>query len=266
MRKLLFTILVAIAAGCSVTSTGNKGDPIQATGSPEDRGNDIVAEHLRRDAAPYRKDRVRFTIREQDGKTEIDEIDVWRRQTEDTTTSLSLVVKPQEDAGAGSLSIEEKGKPAVNVTYSSARNEFRETDTGKMFFGGLTAQELLGSWDMYTFKFIADRELEGSKCFELEGKLKQDGKSSIAMERILIDSETFLPLEMHLFDPNGKELRTYSRGEIKSVNGRPYVARTEVDNYVYNSHITIEILSREFPQQLDDAMFTREKLKISAKK
>lgn len=84
-------------------------------------GEDIVNEFIKRENAPYRKDHVKFTIKDKDGKTDVHEIDVWRKQTPESTFSLSLVTKPVEDAGSGSLAIEQKGKSAVNVMYSSAR-------------------------------------------------------------------------------------------------------------------------------------------------
>lgn len=262
MKSLFLTILAALALACGGPS-GPDVAPSNAAKPTANRGEEIVAEHLKRDGAPYRKDRVRFTIKEDGEKTEIFEIDVWRRQTATTTETLSIIAKPAEDAGSGSLTIEEKGKPAVNITYSVSRDEFRETDTGKMFFGGLTAQELLGEWNKYSFKLLGEATPNG---FEIEGKLKHDQKSIIASTKATFDVQNYLPVEMHLFDRSGKELRTYQKAEIKTANGQPYVAMTEVENHVYNSQITIEILSREFPEMLDDVMFTREKLKQSAKK
>jgi len=70
---------------------------------------------------------------------------------------------------------------------------------------------------------------------------------------------------LHLFDAGGKEMRTFNQREAKT-EGRPYVTKTEVENHIYNSKITIEITSREYPATIDDAMFSREKLRQSVKK
>ena len=173
-------------------------------------------------------------------------------------------------AGGGcrdrSLAIQAKGKPTVNVTYAASRDEFRETDTGKMFFGGLTIQELLGEWDKYEFKFESEHDLAGRKVVEVSGKLRQGEKSPIDVLKAAFDAQNYLPLEMHLFDASGKELRTYSKSEIKTVGDHSYIAKVEVDNHIYHSHTTIEVVSREYPDKLDDAMFTREKLKTLAKR
>ncbi len=265
MKFLITLIITFLAIGCGGKSTA---DPSVAGGGKpaSDRGNEIVEEYLKRDASPYRKDRVRFTIKEEGEKTEIFELDVFRRQANGVTTTLSIITKPEDDAGSGTLTVEEKGKPAVNVTYSVSRDEFRETDTGKMFFGGLTAQELLGEWNKYAYKFTGEVTSGGTAGLGVEGKLKDGEKSVVASNKIIFDAKDYVPLEVSLFDNTSKEIRTYKKGEIKSVNGRPYVASTNVVNHVYNSRITIEILSRELPEKLDDAIFTREKLKQSAKK
>lgn len=236
-----------------------------ASTATTDRGAEIVAEYLKRDSAPYRHDKVRFTVREDDGKTSVTEVEVWRKQADGTTTTTSTITKPAEDAGTGSLTVEEKDKSAVQTTYSKSRDEFRDTDTGKMFFGGLTAQELLGEWGKYDFKFIAERDLGGKKAFDIEGKLRSGQRSPIASMKITFDAETYLPVEMHLIDATGKEMRTYSKAEVRNVGGRTFTGKIEVDNLVYGSHTTIEVLARDYPDRLDDAIFSKERLRASAK-
>jgi len=260
-------VLVAATAACSSNPVDNSPNkPSAAKPAVADRGQEVVAEFQKRDGSPYRKDHVRFTVKDEDGKSEVSEVDVWRKQTGDTTTTVSVITKPAEDAGTGSLAIQEKGKPTVNVTYASSRDEFRETDTGKMFFGGLTIQELLGEWEKYTMRSVGDGDLSGRKVLNVEAKLKPGEKSSIDSMKISFDAENYLPLEMHLFDASGKELRTYSKSEVKNSGGHSYIGKVEVDNPIYHSRTTIEVLSREYPDTMDEAVFTRERLKNLAKK
>lgn len=254
---LLLALLV-----CSCGETPKAPEPAATATATPRSGEDIVAEFIKRENAPYRKDHVRFTIKDKEGTVEVNEIDVWRRQTGDTIASLSIVTKPQEDAGSGSLAIEEKGKPAVNIIYSSALDEYRESDTGKMFFGGLTVQELLGEWGKYNFKMLN----ESPKGFEVEGKLKEGQVSVIDSMKVTFDRQNYLPVEMQLFDSSGKQLRTYKNLEIGNANGRPYLSKTAVTNHIYHSEITIEITSREFPETISDSMFARETLKQAKQK
>ena len=266
MRFLSILLLAVFVLGCGEAPNSGSGTTPSNAAKPADRGNEIVAEFLKRDSAPYRKDRVRFTVRSESDPVEIYELDTWRRQAEKQTDTLSIMVKPAEDAGSGSLAIEADGQPTVNITYAVSRDEFRETDTGKMFFGGLTAQELLGEWNKYDYKFVAERDVDGMKAFEVEGKLKNGQKSVIAANKMLFDTQNYLLLETRLFDSGGKEMRTYRQKGIKNDVSRPYISKTEVENHVYNSKITIEILSREYPATIDDSMFSREKLKQSVRK
>lgn len=267
MKSLLLIIYVGLVFGCGGATNSTSPDPVvPETPKSSDRGNEIIAEYLKRDSAPFRKDRVRFTIKSEGDRDEIFELDVWRRQTEKGTDTMSIITKPVEDAGSGSLTIETPDQPAVIVTYAASRDEFKETDTGKMFFGGLTAQELLGEWKKYDYEFVAERDLEGKQVFEIVGKLKDGQKSVIASNRVFIDTQNYLLYELHLFDSKGKELRTFHQKDIGSANGRPYVAKTEAMNHVYISRILIDIVSREFPTSLDDSIFSREKLKQSMRK
>jgi hypothetical protein len=230
-----------------------------------DRGEEIVAEYVKRDSSPYRKDRVRFTV-ETKGETAVFELDVWRRMTDLATETLSVFVKPAEDAGTASLAILEKGKPAVNVTYSRSRDEYRETDTGKRFFGGLTAEELLGEWSKYEYRLLGEVDHNGIAAYEVEGKLKEGQSSTIAANKFVFHKQSYLPVLIRLYDTTGREIRTYSILETRTSDGRNYPVKTEAVNHVYNSRIMIEVLKREYPEKLDDTIFTREKLKELAKK
>ncbi|MBV9215074.1 MAG: outer membrane lipoprotein-sorting protein [Acidobacteria bacterium] len=267
MKRIAISLAATVAfIGCG----GVKNDTTQPTSSPvasnADRGNQIVADYQKDANAPFRQDHVRFTIRSEKDPVQIYEIDVWRRNTDSETDTLSIITKPAEDAGTGSLAIERPGEATVNMTYAASRDEYRETDTGKMFFGGLTAQELLGEWNKYDFKYLGDKPVNGRTGSEVEGHLRKGETSTIDSVKATFDTETHVLLEMHLFDNTGKELRTYTSGDIKEQSGHKYVARTEVENHVYNSHITIEVITREYPASIDNSFFQREKLKTFVRK
>lgn len=253
------------ASSCCWRS-GTDASKTAGNDSPEKRGAEIVAEYLKRDAAPFRKIRVRFTIKAEDEPEKVYELDTWRKQTAEGTTTLSQIIKPAEDSDLGSLTLEPKGQKATVITYVASRGDFRETGTNKMFFGGLTAGELLGEWNKFTFKFLGEKEVGGQKFLEVEGKLRPDADSVASRMNALFRADNYIPVELHLFDVGGREIRTYKFTDFNDDPDHPYAAKTEVDNPIYKARIVIEILSREFPVSLDDAMFTREKLKDFVKK
>ncbi|MEP6569562.1 MAG: outer membrane lipoprotein-sorting protein [Acidobacteriota bacterium] len=231
-----------------------------------ERGTQVVAEYLKRDAAPYRKQRVRLTITSTSEPLKVYELEIWRKQTEPETLTLTHVVKPAEEGDLAALSVERKGRPTINVTYVSSADEFRETGTNKMFFGGLTAQELLGEWDKYGYSLLAEKDLGGVKAYEVEGTLKPGAESAIARTRTQFRGDTYLPAEIHLFNSGGEEVRTFQVKSYRNVAGRDFVWLTEVDNHVRPTKVTIETLSVDFPEKADDAMFTRERLKQLSRK
>ncbi len=268
-HKLRAAAAALLISGCAAVFSGCSNSAPESTsssGTASNRGQQIVDEYLKRDAAPFRKSRVRFTVTEDGEAAKVYEIDTSRKQTPDATTTLTVIDVPAEDKGTASLTIQEKDKKAVVVTYAASRDEFRETDTGKMFFGGLTAGELLGEWEKYDYKFIGEKDLAGTKVLEVEGKLKPDADSVVARMTVLFRADNYVPMEMHLFAADGSELRVYKTTNVNDDPAHPYAQKMDVENKVYKSRTIIEVLSREFPATIDDSVFTREKLKASVRK
>jgi hypothetical protein len=233
----------------------------------EQRGAEVVAEYLKRDASPYRKNRIRMTISAPSEPVKVYELEIWRKQAADETLTLTHIVQPADESDLAALSIERKGQPAINVTYVSSTGEFRETGTNKMFFGGLTAQELLGEWDKYDYQLLSEKDLNGVKVHEVEGNLNTPGYSVITRSITLFRADNYLPAEMHLFNSEGKELRSFKVSKYNEVAGRDVIWVTEIDNLLRQTKITIETLAQEFPEKVDDSIFSRDRLKqISQRK
>ncbi|MBA3766811.1 MAG: outer membrane lipoprotein-sorting protein [Acidobacteria bacterium] len=225
-----------------------------------ERGAQVIAEYLKRDAAPYRRSRVRLTITSTTEPVKVYELEVSRKQTADETLTLTQLVQPASENDLASLTIERKGQSAINVTYT-ATGQFRETGTNKMFFGGLTAQELLGEWDKYDYRLLSEKEVNGTKAFEVEGTLKPSANSNIARFTTLFRADTYLPAESHLFSSDGRELRTFQFKDYHAFAGRTVASRIEIENHVRDTQVIIEVLSLSFPDRMGDEIFTREWLK-----
>ena len=260
MNKFLtLTLLVVFAASCGEQPANSNPTTQKKPSANADRGNEIVAEFLKRDAAPLRKSRVRFNITSEDG-VKLYEIDVLRKQSEGETVTLTQFIKPEEDSDLASLTVEAAGKPTVVTTYSTTLKDFRETDTSKIFFGGITAGELLGEWGKFDFRLIK----EDAGQFQLEGKLKKGESGTVARSEVTMRADNYVPTQLKLFDSSDKHIRTFDITETKSDDHGAYASKTIVDNPIYKSKTEIEILSREFPASTDPAFFTRDKLKAIA--
>lgn len=263
-RSIPFTVcLVLLLPSLALLNGCRRETPVGSDDAAmrRDRGTQVVAEYLKRDAAPYRKQRVRLTITSASEPLKVYELEIWRKQTPDETLTLTHVVQPADENDLAALSTERKGQPAVNTTYVSSTGQFRETGTNKMFFGGLTAQELLGEWDKYEYRLLNEKDLDGAKVYEVEGILKPSADSTIARTRTLFRADTYLPAEMHLFNSEGKELRTFQVKKFRNVAGREAVWLTEIENHLRPTRVTIETISIEWPDKVDDSMFTPDRLK-----
>ena len=260
--SVLLLLGLGVFSGCRRETPGGR----DYAALRHERGTQIVAEYLKRDAAPFRKNRVRLSITSASEPLKVYELEIWRKQTVAETLTLTHVVQPADESDLAALSVERKGEPTANVTYVSSTDQFRETGTNKMFFGGLTAQELLGEWDKYDYSLVGEKDLNGVKVYEVEGTLKPAGESVIARTRTLFRGDTYLPAEMHLFNSGGEEVRTFQVKTYRNVAGREAVWLTEIQNHVRPTRVTIETLSLDFPDKADEAIFTRDRLKQLARK
>lgn len=260
----VFLLSLLVGSSCKREASAPSADN---TAMRQQRGAQVVAEYLKRDASPYRKNRVRMTIAGPSEPVKVYELEIWRKQTPAETLTLTHIVQPADDSDLAALSVERQGQPATNVTYVSSTDQFRETGTNKMFFGGLTAQELLGEWDKYDYQLLSEKDLNGVEVYEVEGNLKSAGYSIIARTITLFRADNYLPAEMHLFNSEGKELRSFKVSKYGNVAGRDVIWLTEIDNLLRQTKITIEALGLEFPEKADEAIFSRDRLKqISQRK
>jgi hypothetical protein len=255
--SLLLLLGLGVSNGCGPKVPGGRDDGA----ANHERGAQIVAEYLKRDAALYRKTRVRLTITSESEPLQVYELELWRKQTAAETLTLTHVVQPAHESDLAALSIERKGEATINVTYISSMDQFRETGTNKMFFGGLTAQELLGEWDKYAYALVAEKDLNGVKVYEVKGTLKPAADSIIARTQTLFRADTYLPAEMRLFNSDDKPLRTFQVKTYRNVAGRETVWVTEIENHLRPTKITVETLSLDWPEKADEAMFTRDRVK-----
>ena len=221
---------------------------------------------MKNDAAPFRKSHLRLTVNTESESPEIYELDVWRKQTENETLTLSHITKPAEDSDLSSLADETEDKDTVLTTYVAGSDQFRETGANKSFFGGVPAEELLSEWGKFDYKFVGEKNTDGVNTAEIEGKLKP-GKHSIAAKlQAFFRTDDNLPVELHLFDANGKELRVFRFKNYQTAAGHSYFSDLEIENPIYKSRIRVEVLKMEYPDKIDDAIFTREQLKKNAGK
>lgn len=262
--NLVFALACVLLSGCRAPQT-EPGPTVDLEALARRRGAEVVSEYLNRDAAPYRQMRVRLTVSSATEGIQVYELGVLRKQAAEETLTLTQIVQPAASRDLASLTTERSGEDAVNFTYVARLDQFRETGTNKSFFGGVTAQEFLGEWDKYDFRLLGEQDLDGIRSYEVEGKLKPRRDSIIARIAVLFRGDTYLPAEMHAFDSDGKELRTFRVMDYRNFAGRAMVGRMEIENHIYKTNVLVEVLNVAFPGKFDDNIFTREHLKQIAR-
>ena len=264
IRVLLVTVICLVfGSSCGDSIETEKSSEVKNKSRETEKGEEIMAEYLKRDFSPFRKNKVRLTITPKTGSKKIYVLETWRKQIEGETLTLTHILKPAEDRNIATLTIEKKGEPTVNVSYIASRKRFRESGTNKMFFGGLTSQELLGEWGKYDSKLLSENE--GRKIFVVESTLKSASKSVIKRIITHFDAADYLPKELHLFNSNYEEIRTFNIEKYRTVGDKKVVSKTTIKNHIYNATITIEVLEISFPENLPDNMFEQKYLMKFAK-
>lgn len=258
---VLYLLLILISCTQNRTSQVTNSPIIEVTQNNRERGEQIIAENLKREAAPYRKSRVRLTITSEKDPTQVYVLEIWRKQTNEGALTLTKVIEPKEDQDLATLTVEQKDKPTINITYIPSSNKFRESGTDKIFFGGLTAQELLGEWNKYDSRLLSEKESNGVKLLEVESMLKPDADSVIKRYISLFRADNYLPVELQLFSTENKPLRRFQITETRTIENRKVVWRTEIQNYIYKTKVLIEVLELSFPAKIADNYFEKDYLK-----
>jgi len=269
-RSILFLTILIFAlfsfAGCSGNDNGS-AHPVSSTPTSTNvdthkKGAEIVTAYQKAIDIPFSKGRIKMTVDSPEEGKKVYEAEVIRRQTTDQTDTLTHVVKPETESDLATLAIEKKGQKTENVSYAQSTSRFVEYDSSKQTFGGLTAQELLGGeLDKYNFNYLGEKDVDGAKAYQVESTLKPNEDSPIARVITLFREDNGLPVEIHIFNSKGDEMRTFHVREIRAVDGHPITWKTEIDNLVKKTKITIDVLNISFPPKMDADLFTRDNLK-----
>lgn len=254
---VIFAAVSLCTLNCKDTAPDSPAPAVSTKDDGTEKGEQIVSEYLKRDSSPFRKTRVRLTIEREDKTKQIYVLETLRKQTDSETRSLTRILEPKEDNDAATLTIEKEDKPTVNINYIASRKQFRESGTNKIFFGGLTSQELLGEWDKYKHRLLSEK----GGTYEVESTLKQKEKSVIARIVTHFGADDYLPRQLHLFNSDGKEIRTFKVEETREVGDKKIISRMRINNHVYTTIVTLEILKTTFPENISSSSFEREVLK-----
>jgi hypothetical protein len=111
-----------------------------------------------------------------------------------------------------------------------------------------------------------EKELNGMKVFQVEGKLAPSRDSVATVITAFFRADNHMPVELHLYNSDGKELRTFRIKDYQTAGGKAYISSTEIENHVYKTRLWVDVVSISFPDKIDDSAFTPQRLREIAKK
>lgn len=115
--------------------------------------------------------------------------------------------------------------------------------------------------DLYDFELIGEEELNGRKCYMLEGTAIEGKEVSYYRRKAWVDKERFVGLKEELYAKSGRLLKLMKAEEIDQIEDRYYPVRTVMEDKLrQNTSTEVIIQSMELNPEIDSKMFTIENL------
>ncbi|MSQ02701.1 MAG: outer membrane lipoprotein-sorting protein [Myxococcales bacterium] len=109
---------------------------------------------------------------------------------------------------------------------------------------------------MYTGTIAAEQVIEGRKCWKVELKAK-DGTVSYPKRIIWVDQANFIPLRQELYARSGMLLKSWTMGDVRSIEGREFPMKMVVEDQLQKGSVTeITFEKVTFKVALADEVFS----------
>lgn len=162
------------------------------------------------------------------------------------------------------LVIERRGQRAEVASYlAGLRRVVRFSTTRKLNYKGLSIsiQELIGGeLYNYTHELLGTKTFDSVDTYHVESRLKPEADSDFPRLTGHYRQDTFMPLQIELYNRQDQLERTMRVAELMQVSGHWGVKRAEVADAVANRHITLDTAELKYDPALPDELFTEEHL------
>ncbi len=115
--------------------------------------------------------------------------------------------------------------------------------------------------DLYTFELMGEEEIDGRKCYVLEGIAVEGKEVSYYKRKSWIDKERFVGLREELYTESGRLLKEMTVEEVNVIDGRWYPVKTEMINKLrIDTKTEFIVHSIKFNTNIPSSTFTLENL------
>ena len=150
--------------------------------------------------------------------------------------------------------------PALDLVKRISAGDKRTSFVGSHFFyedvSGRNPKE-----DNFSFY----RDSSASNSFFIKGEPKDPNSVEFAYYQAEIDKTTFLPMLVTYFDQHGKKLRQMSVLKVKSIQGKPTVVHSKIEQFSDNSYTEMRFRNVKYDVGLPQSVFSERSLKSPPK-
>ena len=185
-------------------------------------------------------------------------LNIWNKQGQDEDKMMLKFTEPANIEGTGFLMIGDDMwlyLPALGkvkrIAGSAKQGAFMGSD---LTYEDMESLGNTGFSNDYDVEKLSDSEIEDKEIYHLS-LIPTDNDISYSKLEIYVDKDLFLPLKIDYYnnDELFKILKTF---EHQEVNGYNIAMRMEMENIESGSKTILKISNVEFPEELEDEIFT----------
>lgn len=143
------------------------------------------------------------------------------------------------------------GRPR-QIASQDRQNNFEDTDLTNEDLGGLKL-------DQYTFKRGSDTDLKDRPCYKVTAMAKA-GDARFPKRIYWFDQQTFLPLQIKVYNRDNKLQRVIVAGDVQAIGGIHLPFKTVARDLLEDHTTILEIARAEVDSGIDRLDFDKEKM------
>jgi hypothetical protein len=267
-RSLVGIIVLAIAL--SSCKTAEKAPP---PATPLVDGNKVIADYRALDTARDSIMKIRANINDTSngsGSPYVVEMNMYRKRGSDGGQTIFIeFTSPAEERDRDIIVKVGPGGDVEATRYIQSNDSFVSVGgvmTEDSLFG-MTLQEIVdGQPEKYDFKTTREELLDLEPVFRIEGTLKPAAQSKFPRVVLLVSKENNIVRAAEFYDSQNELARRLTVDSLDQVDGHWTRKQWTIDNISRKKRIDFVTLEAKYDQQLNDSLFSQERLKKLATK
>ncbi|HEY7911187.1 MAG TPA: outer membrane lipoprotein-sorting protein [Blastocatellia bacterium] len=263
--------MIILTIALSSCKTAEEAPPA-ATPPPVD-GNKVVADYRALDKARDSTMKIRANISDTSngsGSEYVVEMNMYRKRSSDGGQTLFIeFTRPAEERDRDVIIKVGPGGEVEATRYVQSNDSFVSTGgvmTEDSLFG-MTIQEIVdGQPEKYDFKTTREELHDLEPVYRIEGTLKPGAQSKFPRVVLLVSKENSIVRLAEFYDSQNELARRLTVDIVEQVGGHWTRKQWRIDNFSRKKRIDFVTLEAKYDQQLNDSLFSQERLKKLATK